>query len=123
MPAAGDDYIEGLGGDDEIVGGNGDDQIVGGTGADTLEAEPASTRFPTTARRPRVVVNLTTNSAHYGDAQGDVISGFEKLVGSNFNDILTGSNVANVISGDGGNDMINGGAGADTINGDAARIR
>ena len=52
-----------------------------------------------------------------GDAQGDVISGFENLVGSNFNDTLTGSLVANVISGYGGNDTIIGGAGADTING------
>jgi len=61
-------------------------------------------------------VNLATNAAA-GDAAGDVISGFEQVVGGTGGDSLTGDGAANLIDGGSGNDTILGGAGADTLTG------
>ena len=110
MPVTGNDYVEGLGGNDEIFAGGGDDQIVGGTGADTLDGGADIDTLSYYNSASRVAVNLAANLAQFGDAQGDIISGFENLVGSNFNDTLFGTDAANVISGYSGNDVIKGGA-------------
>ena len=45
----------------------------------------------------------------------DLLTGFENLTGSAFNDTLTGTTGANVLTGLGGNDMLNGSTGADTF--------
>jgi len=88
-----------------------------------------------------VTVSLLDNTASRGDAEGDVFSGFENILGSDFNDVLTGDAGANVISGWDGNDLIlgedgddeldggdgdddlRGGAGADTLVGGAGNDR
>ena len=44
-----------------------------------------------------------------------MISAFENLIGSAFNDNLTGTGSANSIAGGAGNDNLDGGAGADTL--------
>jgi Ca2+-binding RTX toxin-like protein len=67
----------------------------------------------------RVVVDLQSNSASEGDAKGDIISNFENLRGSAYNDLLTGNGASNSIEGQGGNDRINGRGGDDKINGGA----
>ncbi len=46
-----------------------------------------------------------------GDAAGDILSGFENVIGSAKNDVLTGDANANTITGGAGNDTIHGGAG------------
>jgi len=115
----GHDYIEGLGGNDTIYAGDGNDQVSGGTGGDTLDGGDGIDTLSYYNSASGVTINLKTNTAVLGEAQGDIISGFENIIGSNWNDTLTGSNVDNVISGYGGNDLISGGAGADTISGGA----
>ena len=95
----GDDWIEGLGGADTLQGGNGTDGLV------------------YSHSNARVVVDLLNNTASGGHAAGDVISGFENLAGSAFNDILSGTNGANLIEGGTGNDTINARGGNDTITG------
>jgi len=114
------------GGADVINGGAGNDTIAGLTGADVLDGGDGVDTLDYTLSLAGVTVNLATNAASGGDAQGDVISNFENVRGSAYNDVLTGSDVANwlvggfgndVISGGAGNDMIEGGAGADTITG------
>ena len=109
--------IDSGGGDDTIEGGAGADSMDGGTGGDTLSYEGSS---------GGVDVDLGTNSAAGGDAAGDVIAGFEHLIGSDSSDNLTGEGSDNSIRGLAGadtieslagNDTVEGGAGADSMDG------
>src|SRR5437762_989821 len=102
-----------LGGADTITGGAGDDTIEGGAGGDTLTGGAGTDTLVYSSSNAAVTVNLATNAASGGDAAGDVISGFENLTGSAFNDVLTGTSGVNVLDGGTGNDTITGGAGAD----------
>jgi Ca2+-binding RTX toxin-like protein len=122
----GNDTLGGGAGDDFLRGGAGADRLDGGAGIDTLDyVGPAG-----------VTVDLSTGLAAGGEAQGDVISGFENIAGTlDHGDILTGSAVANRLDGYGGadvlsglagddqlfggadNDILRGGAGADALNG------
>jgi Ca2+-binding RTX toxin-like protein len=109
----GNDYIDGRAGDDVIRGGAGADTLIGGSGLDWL-------RY--LGSKAGVTVDLTANAlgiqkASGGDAQGDVISGFENVQGSDSGDTITGDSGANYIFGNGGNDTIMGGAGNDSIRG------
>ena len=52
-------------------------------------------------------------TASFGDARGDMLSGFNNIIGSAFDDILTGDNTNNVIEGLGGADTLDGGGDAD----------
>ena len=70
---------------------------------------------------PGVTVNLTTLAASGGHAEGDILSGFENLVGSDHADRLTGTNSVNILRGLDGDDTIEGGSGADTIEGGAGK--
>jgi Ca2+-binding RTX toxin-like protein len=123
---SGNDTIKGGGGDDFISGGAGADALIGGAGIDTLSYQSSSAG---------VWVSLDTGVAFYGDAQGDTFNGFENLMGSQHDDMLTGNTGDNVVSGgagndtifgdtffqsaSGGNDLIEGGAGADMMDGGA----
>jgi Ca2+-binding RTX toxin-like protein len=99
--------LRGLGGDDNIMGGAGGDTLDGGEGSDTL--------FYTTSNAG-VTVDLRTNFASGGHATGDVISGFENISGSAFNDTLRGNGGDNIIEGGAGRDTLDGGAGLnDTV--------
>ena len=104
---AGNDSIDGGAGDDWIEGGAGADTLIGGTGIDTLSYASDTTG---------VTVNLHVGTASGGHAQGDVISGFERVWGSGFSDVLTGDG-NDKLDGGGGNDWLEGGGGNDTIDG------
>lgn len=115
----GNDSLSGDDGDDTLEGGLGADTLAGGIGVDTLTYDHATAA---------VNVNLKTGTGTGAEAQGDKISGVEKLIGSDFNDTLSGSVGAdtidggkgdNLLNGDAGNDTIRGGTGADTLNGGA----
>ena len=54
-----------------------------------------------------------------GYAQGNLITNFGNLIGSNFADILTGDQNANNIQGSDGDDLIEGLAGPDGLDGGA----
>ena len=115
---AGDDTLDGAGGDDVVEGGAGEDTLDGGAGTDTLSYEGSSAR---------VIVNLSNNKTFQGDAEGDTISNFENITGSETGgDDLRGDASDNVIMGLGGwdsmwgedgDDTIFGGPGEDNING------
>lgn len=100
--------ITGNSGANLIEGFGGADVLNGGGGIDTLSYASSGSG---------VAVNLQTGATAGGDAQGDVISNFENLTGSEFADVLTGNTAANVIHGHGGNDVIRTGAGNDLLNG------
>ena len=60
-------------------------------------------------------MNLGTSTYSGSDAQGDVLSSIENLIGSAWADVLTGDGAENVIEGGAGADTLEGGAGTDTL--------
>lgn len=103
----GNDTISAGGGDDLIIGGAGEDVINGGGGNNTISYVGSAA----------VTVNLTTNNNTGGDAQGDLLTNIQNLIGSSNGDNLTGDANNNIITGGAGNDIITGGAGADMLTG------
>ena len=60
-------------------------------------------------------VTQTDDRARKGHAAGDDLVGFENIIGSAYDDILTGDSSNNVIEGLAGADMLDGGSGTDTL--------
>ncbi|MEH6740487.1 MAG: hypothetical protein V7695_18380 [Sulfitobacter sp.] len=60
-----------------------------------------------------MAVKLTTGTGIGGDAKGDVITGIERIIGSNFDDTLTGDASSNLFTGGAGADALDGGEGTD----------
>lgn len=115
LGGAGNDSIEGGGGNDTILGGEGNDTVQGGTGADSLIGGAGSDTLDYSENTAGVTVNLATNAASGGTAQGDSINGFENVVGGSGNDTLTLSNTAGTADGGAGNDALTGGTGNDVL--------
>ncbi|MEM9583919.1 MAG: M10 family metallopeptidase C-terminal domain-containing protein [Pseudomonadota bacterium] len=106
---SGDNYLRGFGGNDYLVGEDGADQIRGGSGIDWIGYYNSDAA---------VRINLSTNSASGGHADGDTISSIERVTGSNgYGDDLRGTSDDNYLRGYGGNDYLVGYAGADQIRG------
>jgi len=110
---AGHDTLYGDDGNDVVNGGAGNDVIQGGAGADTLDGgEGVDTLVYGGA--DGALVDLRTGYTA-GQAAGDVISGFENVVGGSGNDTVYGSSDANELNGQGGNDILAGADGNDTL--------
>ena len=113
----GADFITGGSGDDSITGGDGDgDNIVGGGGADTLDGgagdgDTADYRGSGSA----VTVDLAAGTGLGGDAEGDVLTGFEWVQASDFDDSITGDGGDNILAGNAGADTLLGGSGNDYL--------
>jgi Ca2+-binding RTX toxin-like protein len=101
----GNDVLVGLDGDDVFIGDAGTDDLRGGNGIDTVLYNDSNAA---------VSVNLSTGLGFGGDAQGDVLSSIENLMGSDHADSLHGDASNNVIKGGGGADVLTGGGGIDT---------
>ncbi|MFM9936857.1 MAG: calcium-binding protein [Novosphingobium sp.] len=110
LGGAGADTIDGRGGDDLIRGGAGADVLIGGSGSDILDYGGSAAA---------VVIDLAAGTNTGGDAEGDTISGFERITGSAHDDTLTADDNGRTLSGGGGVDTITGGAGRDTVIGGA----
>lgn len=116
--------LVGNGGADQISGADGNDALRGGLGADNLDGGAGTDTVSYAGSAAGVVVRLWNSTASGGDAQGDVIAGFENITGGNGNDALVGSDgVANVLSGGNGNDSLYGLSGDDTLIGGAGADR
>ena len=116
---AGDDTIYGGADRDEIDGGAGNDAVYGGAGADTMSGGAGVDSLIYSSDTAGVAVRLWNNTASGGEAQGDVISGFENLRGGSGNDTLNGDNGANELIGGSGNDFLFALGGNDTVTGEA----
>ena len=109
----GNDRLFGGNGDDRVFGEGGDDLILGQRGDDTLDGGVDRDKaWYATSPNP-VVVDLAAGTAS-GDGT-DVLSGFEYLVGSRFDDVLDGDDGDNVLWGLAGNDTLGGGPGKDLL--------
>ena len=103
------DILTGNSSNNVLEGGLGNDTLNGSTGIDTVTYESSTAG---------VVVNLSKTIAQDTIGAGtDIITAFENITGTNYNDILTGNSSANTINGNGGNDTLDGGAGNDVLNG------
>jgi Ca2+-binding RTX toxin-like protein len=98
--------LYGGGGDDFLYGGAGDDSLQGGTGADYLDGGSGLDYADYRDSAEAVVVNLLTQSASGGDAQGDTLVSIENAVGSSSNDSFVSGAAANVIDGGDGTDTV-----------------
>ena len=118
----GNNELQGFGGGDTLSGGAGNDTLEGGAGADSLVGGAAG-RDVVSYRQSNagVTVDLsgTRQTASGGHAEGDMISGFERVYGSKHHDRLTGDSGPNELQGFGGRDRLYGGGGDDTLRGGA----
>jgi Ca2+-binding RTX toxin-like protein len=113
----GDDVLRGDDGVDTIYGGNGNDTIEGGAGGDMLYGEAGIDTLTYANSSAAVNVNLQAGTGSTGEALGDVLSGFESLIGSSYGDTLAGSTLDESLYGGSGDDILIGRGGADTLDG------
>ena len=104
--AAGVNYLIGGAGDDVINGRGGNDWLYGGDGVDTVAYADATAG---------VTVHLYARTAQDGEGGMDVITGFESVTGSAFNDLLTGDEGDNELRGGAGRDVLLGREGTDRL--------
>ena len=116
---AGADTLRGNVGDDMLRGGDGDDLLVGNVGADELDGGSGVDTTDYSASAQGVAVNLALGTGIGGDADGDILRGIERVIGSAGNDTLTGDAAVNTLLAGAGDDMLDGGAGADMLDGGA----
>jgi Ca2+-binding RTX toxin-like protein len=107
---AGNDTLRGHSGTDSTINVSGTDTLAGDAGTDELTYD-----IPNVQNRP-VTVNLGLSSAtNDGFGTQDIVSGFEKLVGTRGSDLLEGDALANVIEGLNGRDTVRGLGGNDSL--------
>lgn len=102
------DSLTGDGGNNLFRGGDGADTLTGGAGIDTVDYSDSSAG---------VIVDIGMNIVSGGTAAGDILSGFERVIGSAYNDLLSGSDGRNVLRGGAGQDNIMGHGGTDVLRG------
>ncbi|MEM8935350.1 MAG: cadherin domain-containing protein, partial [Pseudomonadota bacterium] len=90
--------LDGGAGNDTFVGGVGADTIIGGSGDDVVSYAGATS----------AVDIAIDGAAGAGGAIGDMVSGVEHLIGSDFNDTLVGNDLNNTIEGGLGDDNLQG---------------
>lgn len=112
---AGANRLSGGGGTDSLFGEDGDDTLDGGTGADGLDGGSGSDTASYFDSRDAISVNLATNTALGGDAQGDKFKSIENVTGGWGDDTIVGDGNANTLNGGWGDDVLSGGDGADTL--------
>jgi Ca2+-binding RTX toxin-like protein len=117
--STGDDILKGAGGADILHGNGGNDTLKGGGGADVLEGNTGIDTAAYNDSPAGVFVSLITDTADFGDAEGDQLFNIENLTGSTFHDDLWGNDGVNELNGMAGNDTLKGFGGDDTLNGEA----
>ena len=124
----GNDRIDGLGGNDVICGGEGDDELIGGpgwdrldggTGADLLDGGPQRDAVSYADRRSPVTVTIDDTLPDGEVGEGDRLIDIERVVGTEFDDVLVGAGADDELIGLSGDDRLIGGNGSDALYGGA----
>lgn len=110
--SAGSNSLSGNAGNDQLTGRGGADRLDGGMGMDTANYGESAAA---------VDVDLLRSSQFGGDAQGDVLVGIERVLGSAYADKLMGSAAGDQLIGGAGNDFLMGRGGADVLDGGDGR--
>ncbi|SEV94571.1 Ca2+-binding protein, RTX toxin-related [Cognatiyoonia koreensis] len=113
----GNDKVYGGGGGDKISLGKGNDYVKADFGANTYEGSSGLDTISYYNSNDGVIVDLKHNEAEGGYAEGDTISGFERLTGSTEDDKLYGSDGGNILKGGSGEDSLWGRDGNDKLYG------
>lgn len=100
---------------DVLVGDGNANIFIGGAGADAINGGAGSDSAWYLSSASAVHIDLLAGTATGGEAQGDILSSIENLIGTTLDDILIGNAADNTLEGGAGNDTINGGDGADLI--------
>jgi Ca2+-binding RTX toxin-like protein len=106
---AGNDLLDGGIGDDTLNGGVGADTLIGGDGIDRVDYSDADSL-------QGVFVDLSRGLTGRA-AQGDSLSGIERIDGSAGSDCLVGGDGESTLVGNGGNDTLVSKGGADSLDG------
>ena len=109
--------LHGLDGDDDLRGNGGDDVLEGGAGADRLDGGAGVDQVSYRSSNGGITVYLAVSTGEGGHAEGDVLTGIENVIGSDYPDTILGDNAANHLEGGYGDDQLVGGAGADRLDG------
>jgi len=99
-------------GADTVLGREGNDLIDGGLGADVLDGGEGNDTLAY-LDRDGISVDLVTGA----NSDGDTLSGFENVMGSQGADTIKGNDESNVLVGNVGQDVIEGRGGDDTLMG------
>ncbi len=111
-----DNVIVGLDVTEYIYAGAGNDIVIGSDNADILDGEEGRDTLDYGLGEVGVTIDLGTNSAAGGQAEGDLIANFENIYGSQGDDYLTGDAGNNTFKGREGKDILTGGEGKDNFN-------
>lgn len=106
VDGAGNDTVFGSSGNDLVIAGEGDDMYNGGSGFDTLDFSGAT---------GSMTIDVSKKSAI--GMGNDTFTGFELIIGSDFDDTCKGSSGADNLDGGAGDDLLRGLGGADTLTG------
>ena len=106
---SGRDWIYGGDGANIILGLAGNDILEGGAGADNIDGSDGWDYARYTRSDVGVTINLATGVNTGGDAQGDILTNIEAIVGSSYDDDLTGGAGKNYLRGEAGDDVLRGG--------------
>ena len=123
IAGSGNDNIIGNATANRLAAGDGDDWLQGNAGNDVLEGGAGNDTASYLDSDAGVTVRLLDGTGERGHAEGDVLSGIENLIGSDFADAFGGDRNANLLSGMGGNDGLWGSAGDDLLEGGAGADR
>ena len=108
----GNDYLLGLSGSDSLSGGAGSDTLSGGAGNDILDGGTGQDWLIYNTSTSAINVNLQTSTVSSdGFGSIDTITGFENVMGGDFNDDITSASASTIVGGL-GNDTVRVGAGA-----------
>ncbi|WP_269142619.1 Ig-like domain-containing protein [Sulfitobacter mediterraneus] len=111
----GDDIILGNAEDTFFYGSLGGDTIDGGAGIDTASYERAGFLDLEGEVTPGVVIDLQNMIFSGGEADGDLLTNIENIVGTNFDDTIHGDGADNILTLGTGNNVASGGAGSDRV--------
>ena len=103
--------------DDILIGNDQFNFFTGNAGADYLDGGNGRGSAGYINSPASVIINLATNTASGGDAEGDVLINIASISGSDFNDTLTGNDQGNSLTGNDGDDVLSGGGGIDNLRG------
>ncbi|MBL4645737.1 MAG: hypothetical protein JKY99_04690 [Rhizobiales bacterium] len=111
------EHLHGSAHADILIGSDGDNILDGGAGADVLDGGAGNDILDYSASDAAVSINLETGVNSGGHAAGDVLSNFEVINGSQFDDTLVGAAGNDQLNGAAGDDALSGGAGDDVLAG------
>ncbi len=105
----------GTAGNDVLSGGSGNDTLDGGLGADVLDGGSGFDFANYSNSTTGLTLFMGGRTFNTGEANGDIHTSIEGLIGSNFSDIIGGDEGQNELRGLDGNDFIFGRVGIDRL--------